>query len=265
MPTSPTVAFTIGERVDDPWAMYACDVLTVPLNLAGLPGHLDPLRPVRGAAGRPPAVGPPFSENRLLDAAHAMERAIAVRPGAAAAGAGAVRVSGLGAGHRPRDPRPAEHRDEDVLRLREPLRRRAEHPHLPALPGPSRRAAGDQPGRGRPRDQDRAGAQLRRSRESCAVPPQELLLSGQPQGVPDQPVRRADLRRPATWRSTATSVGIVRAHLEEDAAKLVHAGGAAGRIAGAEYSLVDFNRCGTPLVEIVTEPDIRSPEQATRS
>ncbi len=57
-------------------------------------------------------------------------------------------------------------------------------------------------------------------------------------------------------------VGITRAHLEEDAAKLVHAGGEAGRIGGADYSLVDFNRCGTPLVEIVTEPDIRSPEQA---
>ena len=37
-PTSPTVAFGIGERIDDPWAMYACDVLTVPVNLAGLPG-----------------------------------------------------------------------------------------------------------------------------------------------------------------------------------------------------------------------------------
>jgi aspartyl-tRNA(Asn)/glutamyl-tRNA(Gln) amidotransferase subunit B len=57
-------------------------------------------------------------------------------------------------------------------------------------------------------------------------------------------------------------IGITRAHLEEDAAKLVHAGGAGGRIAGAESSVVDFNRCGTPLVEIVTEPDIHSPEQA---
>ncbi len=57
-------------------------------------------------------------------------------------------------------------------------------------------------------------------------------------------------------------IGITRAHLEEDAAKLVHAGGASGRIAGSDHSLVDFNRCGTPLVEIVTEPDIRSPEQA---
>jgi aspartyl-tRNA(Asn)/glutamyl-tRNA(Gln) amidotransferase subunit B len=57
-------------------------------------------------------------------------------------------------------------------------------------------------------------------------------------------------------------IGITRAHLEEDAAKLVHAGGAGGRITGAESSVVDFNRCGTPLVEIVTEPDLRSPEQA---
>ncbi|GAB4243620.1 MAG: Asp-tRNA(Asn)/Glu-tRNA(Gln) amidotransferase subunit GatB [Thermoleophilia bacterium] len=57
-------------------------------------------------------------------------------------------------------------------------------------------------------------------------------------------------------------VGITRVHMEEDAGKLVHAGGATGRIHGADYSLVDFNRGGTPLVEIVSEPDIRSPEQA---
>jgi aspartyl-tRNA(Asn)/glutamyl-tRNA(Gln) amidotransferase subunit B len=57
-------------------------------------------------------------------------------------------------------------------------------------------------------------------------------------------------------------VGITRVHMEEDAGKLVHAGGASGRIDGADYSLVDFNRGGTPLVEIVTEPDIATPEQA---
>jgi aspartyl-tRNA(Asn)/glutamyl-tRNA(Gln) amidotransferase subunit B len=59
-------------------------------------------------------------------------------------------------------------------------------------------------------------------------------------------------------------IGIVRVHLEEDAAKTIHVGGAAGRIAGAEYSLVDFNRGGTPLVEIVTKPDVRGPEEARR-
>ncbi|MDP9228922.1 MAG: Asp-tRNA(Asn)/Glu-tRNA(Gln) amidotransferase subunit GatB, partial [Actinomycetota bacterium] len=56
-------------------------------------------------------------------------------------------------------------------------------------------------------------------------------------------------------------VRIHRAHLEEDAAKLIHVGDS-GRIHGSGASLVDFNRGGTPLVEIVTEPDIRSAAQA---
>ncbi len=55
---------------------------------------------------------------------------------------------------------------------------------------------------------------------------------------------------------------INRVHMEEDAAKLIHAGGDTGRIAGSDYSMVDFNRGGTPLIEIVTEPDIPSPEAA---
>jgi aspartyl-tRNA(Asn)/glutamyl-tRNA(Gln) amidotransferase subunit B len=59
-------------------------------------------------------------------------------------------------------------------------------------------------------------------------------------------------------------VGIVRAHLEEDAAKTIHVGGATGRIVVAAHSNVDFNRGGTPLVEIVTRPDLRSAEQAKR-
>jgi aspartyl-tRNA(Asn)/glutamyl-tRNA(Gln) amidotransferase subunit B len=56
-------------------------------------------------------------------------------------------------------------------------------------------------------------------------------------------------------------VRIHRVHLEEDAAKLVHAG-SSGRIHGSDASVVDFNRGGTPLAEIVTEPDVRSAAQA---
>ena len=57
-------------------------------------------------------------------------------------------------------------------------------------------------------------------------------------------------------------VGIERAHLEQDAGKSTHVGGGAGRVHGADHSLIDLNRAGVPLVEIVSRPDIRSPEQA---
>ena len=55
----------------------------------------------------------------------------------------------------------------------------------------------------------------------------------------------------------------MRAHLEEDAAKNVHVA-ASGRIHGATATLVDFNRCGTPLLEIVTEPELHSSDDAKR-
>ncbi len=57
-------------------------------------------------------------------------------------------------------------------------------------------------------------------------------------------------------------IGITRIHMEEDAGKMVHLGGGEGRIAGATHSLVDYNRAGTPLIELVTEPDLRTPEEA---
>lgn len=57
-------------------------------------------------------------------------------------------------------------------------------------------------------------------------------------------------------------VGIERIHMEEDAGKMIHIGGEEGRIAGATHSLVDYNRAGTPLIELVTKPDLRTPEEA---
>ncbi|NJN62564.1 MAG: Asp-tRNA(Asn)/Glu-tRNA(Gln) amidotransferase subunit GatB, partial [Coleofasciculaceae cyanobacterium RL_1_1] len=55
-------------------------------------------------------------------------------------------------------------------------------------------------------------------------------------------------------------IGVTRAHMEEDAGKLVHAG--SDRLAGSTHSLVDYNRAGVPLLEIVSEPDIRSGREA---
>ena len=57
-------------------------------------------------------------------------------------------------------------------------------------------------------------------------------------------------------------VGIERAHLEEDTGKSTHVGGTGGRIHGSDFSLIDFNRAGVPLVEVVSRPDIRTPDQA---
>jgi len=57
-------------------------------------------------------------------------------------------------------------------------------------------------------------------------------------------------------------IGVERAHMEEDTGKSTHFGGAGGRIHGSDYSLIDFNRAGVPLVEIVSHPDVRTAEQA---
>ena len=57
-------------------------------------------------------------------------------------------------------------------------------------------------------------------------------------------------------------IGVERAHLEEDTGKSTHIGGTGGRIHGSDYSLIDFNRAGVPLVEIVGRPDIATPEEA---
>jgi len=57
-------------------------------------------------------------------------------------------------------------------------------------------------------------------------------------------------------------IGVERAHLEEDTGKSTHIGGSGGRIHGSDHSLIDFNRAGVPLVEIVGRPDITSPDEA---
>jgi aspartyl-tRNA(Asn)/glutamyl-tRNA(Gln) amidotransferase subunit A len=79
-PTSPTVAFRLGERVDDPLAMYACDLFTLPGNLAGLPGLSLPSGLAEGLPVGLQVLGPAFSESRLLAVGHALERGIGFRP-----------------------------------------------------------------------------------------------------------------------------------------------------------------------------------------
>jgi aspartyl-tRNA(Asn)/glutamyl-tRNA(Gln) amidotransferase subunit A len=75
-PTSPTVAFKLGERTKDPLAMYLSDYFTVPMSLAGIPAVSIPAGLSDGLPVGLQLAGPAFSENRILDAAHALESAI---------------------------------------------------------------------------------------------------------------------------------------------------------------------------------------------
>ena len=84
-PTSPTVAFGLGERTADPLAMYLSDVLTVPMSLAGIPAISIPGGLADGLPVGIQLAGPAFSENRVLDAAHALEQAIGFDGGPARA------------------------------------------------------------------------------------------------------------------------------------------------------------------------------------
>ncbi len=96
----------------------------------------------------------------------------------------------------------------------------------------------------------------------CDVPPRNEFARKN-YFYPDLPkgYQISQFDQPIAVGGSFAGVGITRAHLEEDAAKLIHTGDT-GRIHGSGASLVDFNRGGTPLVEIVTEPDIRSAAEA---
>ena len=82
-PTSPSVAFELGEKTDDPLAMYLSDFFTVPMSPRRDPGDLDPRRPGRARGRRPASCRsasrsprPAFAEQKLLEAAYALEQAI---------------------------------------------------------------------------------------------------------------------------------------------------------------------------------------------
>ena len=75
-PTAPSVAFELGAKTADPLAMYLQDFLAVPMSLAGLPGISIPSGLSEGLPVGFQLAGPAFSENALLDAAHALERSI---------------------------------------------------------------------------------------------------------------------------------------------------------------------------------------------
>ena len=185
-PTSPTVAFPIGDKAADPLAMYACDLLTIPSCLAGPARPVDPVRPLGRAAGRVAADRAAVRRERTLPRrATRSSRRSGSTPSRSAS-------DDVGAGHRARDPRPAEDAHEDVLPLPCRIRSRREHADVSGLSRVPRRAAGDEPPRDRVDDQARARARLR-DRRARGLRAQELLLPGSPQGLSDLTIRSAFL------------------------------------------------------------------------
>ena len=286
-PASPVTAFKLGEKVDDPMAMYLNDLATIPGSLAGIPAMSVPSG-IASDTGLPVGLqimGPALGEEQMYRVAAAFEAGYVAttrphrrRCGARVGGIGMTthgdRIDGVRRGDRALRPgdgargaRRTGHRHQDVLRLLDHLRCRAEHPGLPDLPGAARRDAGDQPARGGVRDPDRSGAELP---DRILVPDvaEELLLPGHAEELPDLAVRRADRFRRLPRRGLVDGSGkifrieIERAHMEEDTGKSLHVGGSTGRIQGAEYSLLDYNRAGVPLVEIVTKPIFGTKEKA---
>ena len=176
-------------------------------------------------------------------------------------------ASSVGAGDRPGDPRPAEDRDEDVLPLpRTASAARRTRRRLPGLPGASR-----------VRCRCRTGARSRRrsssASRSAARSPSAPSSTARTTSTPT--CRRRTRSASTTSRSaraagwpcrprTATSRSGSCARTSRRTRRRTSHVAASGRIHGATATLVDFNRGGTPLVEIVTEPDLHDADTAKR-
>ena len=248
-PTAPGVAFELGAKTADPLAMYLNDYCTVPMSLAGIPGISIPNGLVDGLPSGFQLAGPAFSEQRLLDAAYALEQAIGFD------GIGGSRVT--------------EYEPVIGLEIHVQLGTRTKMFCACEL------SFGEEPNTrtcpvclGLPGTLPVVNARaihyglLMGLAFGCEIAPRSIFHRKN-YFYPDLPkgyqISQYDI--PLCSGGSLGDVRLHRIHLEEDAAKLVHVG-ESGRIHGADASVVDFNRGGTPLAEMVTEPDIHSAEQA---
>ena len=284
-PTAPTTAFKLGEKLDDPMAMYLNDLATIPANLAGVPGISVPsgLADEDGLPAGFQVLAPALADDRRLP-----RRRRARGPARRAVGRPPARP-----GPGPGRARPHERRMtdavpfDDVLPRYDPALGLEVHVELntatkmfcgcPAVFGGEPNTAPARPAWACParcrwstarRWSPRSGSASR----STARSPSGAGSPGRTTST--RTCRRTSRPRSTTSRSASTAawtsrstarryrVEIERAHMEEDTGKSLHVGGTTGRIHGADYSLVDYNRAGIPLIEIVTRPILGAGEKA---
>ena len=295
-PTAPTTAFRLGEKVDDPLAMYLNDLATIPANLCGRPGHLGAERPRR--RGRPAGGGPdprsgPGRRPRLPrrrrpgGAARARVGRPSPRPGpCACVEEGAQRSSRNR--RRPAMTDPLLSYD-DVLAQFDPALGLEVHVELntatkmfcgcPTEFGAEPNTQTCPTCLGLPGSMPVVNAKAVESAiriglalnceiaEWCRFARKNYFYPDMPKNFQtsqyDEPIAFEGYMDVEVDGETYR-VGIERAHMEEDTGKSLHVGGSTGRIHGADYSLVDYNRAGIPLIEIVTKPVLGTGREGAR-
>ncbi len=254
-PTTPTPAFAIGAKIDDPVTMYLNDIYTIGANLAGLPGMSAPCGFIDGLPMGLQLIGPHFSEARLLGAAHQYQRATRWHEQIR----GRVRmmadwevVIGLEI-HAQLATKSKIFSGSATAYGAEPntqanLVDLAYPGVLPVLNAEALRMA--------VKFGLAIGATIARrsifARKNYFYPD---LPKGYQISQYEQPVVGKGSLAVVLDDGLVKTIGVTRAHLEEDAGKSLHEG-------LANASGIDLNRAGTPLLEIVSEPDMRSAKEA---
>ena len=287
-PTAPTTAFKLGEKLDDPIAMYLNDLATIPANLSGVPGISVPsgLADEDGLPDRLPGPGPRARRRAGLP----RRRRAGVPPGRPLG----RQPAGPGArpGQRRRHRRNARMTEtlmpyDDVLAAFDPALGLEVHVELntaskmfcgcPAVFGGEPNSGTCPTCLGLPgampvvngkavESAIRIGLALNCDiAEWCRFARKNYFYPDMPKNFQtsqyDEPIA-FDGWMDVEVDGETFRVEIERAHMEEDTGKSLHVGGSTGRIHGADYSLVDYNRAGIPLIEIVTRPIMGAGERA---